>query len=132
MRILLLALLTLCATTVFAQATVTVDAHTAVVLGNQPTISGNLFGITAFEGFPNVIADRDYRARVAALRPGCFRFSAGSSWFAPATDDAAWYDTPEAARQFEQTLLYGNRYAFGRFLPVVRELGAEPMASLGG
>lgn len=132
MRILLLTLLMLCATNVFAQATVTVDAQTALILGDQPEVSGNLFGITAFEGFPNVIADRDYRARVAALRPGCVRFSAGSSWFAPATDDPGWYDTPDAARQFEQTLLYGNRYAFGRFLPVVRELGAEPMASLGG
>lgn len=126
-----LALCLLCAVA-FAQATITVDATTGLVLGKQTEVSANLFGFTAFEGFPSVIADRDYRARVAAIRPGCVRFSSGSSWFVPPTVDFGWFDTPEAARQFEQTLLFGNRYPLGRFLPVMRELGAVPMASLGG
>lgn len=117
---------------VWAQAKVTVDARTGVVLGKQAEVSANLFGITAFEGGPALVSDRDYRARTAAIRPGCVRFSAGSSWFAPEKYDPAWYDTPEAARKFEQTLLFGDRYAFGRIAPVVREMGAEPMASLGG
>lgn len=125
-------LLSLCAGMAFAQATITVDARTGLVLGKQPDVSANLFGITAFEGFPGVVADRDYRARVEALRPGCVRFSAGSSWFAPEKYDPSWYDTPEAARKFEQTLLFGDKYPFGRILPVVREMGMEPMASLGG
>lgn len=125
-------LLILCMGSAYAQATITVDARTGLVLGKQPDVSANLFGVTAFEGGPGLVADRDYRARLAALRPGCVRFSAGSTWFAPDHYDPAWYDTPEAARRFEQTLLFGDRYPFGRILPVVREIGAEPMASLGG
>ncbi len=112
--------------------TVDVNAATAVVLGEQDEITANMFGITAFEGFPAVVADRDYRAKVAALRPGCFRFGGGIAWFAPKEYDPAWYATENAKRDFEQTLLFGARYPFGRFLPVVRELGAEPMLSLGG
>lgn len=112
-------------------ATVTVDANTAVVLGRQAEISSRLFGLTAFEGFPSVVGDPDYRARVQALRPGVFRFGGVVSWFAPEQFDPAWYDTPEAARQFQQTLLLGARYPYGRFLPLVREMGAESMLSLG-
>ena len=115
-----------------ASVTVTVNAHTNLVLGHQRDISANMFGITAFQGFPTVVADRDYRAKVAALRPGCFRFPGNVGWFAPKEDDLAWYGSEQARRDFETTLLYGARYAYGRFLPVVRNLGAEPMVSLGG
>jgi len=119
-------------TTARADVTVTVDAHTNVVLGGQREITSSMFGITAFGGFPSVVADEDYRARVAPLRPGCFRFGGSVAWFAPKEDDLSWYDTPEAKSAFETTLLFGARYPFGRFLPVVRNLGAEPMVSLGG
>ena len=30
--------------------------------------------VTAFEGFPNVVWDADYRGKLAALRPGALRF----------------------------------------------------------
>ena len=110
---------------------VVVDAATRVVLGEQDQISAKLFGITAFEGFPAAVGDPDYRARVAALRPGCFRFGGAISWFCPDHYDPAWYDSADAARQFEETLLYGARYAFGHFAPVVRELGAETIFSFG-
>ncbi len=62
-------------------AEVRVDGTTGVVLGARREVSGSLFGITAFEGFPAVVADRDYRARLAALRAGCFRFGGGVGWF---------------------------------------------------
>ena len=110
---------------------VTVDAGMAVVLGQQPEISSRLFGVTAFQGFPSVLADRDYRARLAALRPGCIRLPGSVAWCAPAQYDPNWYDTAAADREFSQVLLFGSRYPIGRFLPVVRELGAEPMCSLG-
>lgn len=113
------------------RAEVVVDGNLRLVLGEQPAISANLFGITAFEGFPSVVANRDYRERLAAIRPGCVRLSGNLAWFAPKTDDPSWYGTDAAAREFEQTLLYGNRYPIGRFLPVVRQLAAEPMCSLG-
>lgn len=115
-----------------AETQITVDAATALVLGDQAEVSGRLFGLTAFEGFTSVVADADYRARVAALRPGCLRFTAGSHWFVPPAYDPAWYETPEAARQFGQALLFGSHYPLGRFLPLVRQMEAEPMASLGG
>lgn len=111
---------------------VTVDATTRVVLGNQDRLDADLFGVTAFEGFPRVVADYDYRARVAALRPGCFRFGGNVAWFAPKTYDPAWYDSVRARTEFQTALLFGARYPFGRFAPVVRALGAEPMVSLGG
>jgi hypothetical protein len=111
--------------------TITVDAGVGVVLGDQAEVSARLFGLTAFEGFPTVVGNHDYRARVQALRPGVFRFGGVMSWFAPERFDPAWYDTPEAARQFEQSLLLGARYPYGRFLPVVREMGAESMFSFG-
>lgn len=114
-----------------ASAQVQVDAHTNLVLGEETQISSRMFGITAFEGFPSVVADRDYRAAVAALRPGVFRFGGSVSWFCPNEYDPSWYGTDDALRQFGQTLLFGATYPFGRFLPVVRELGAEPMFSLG-
>ncbi|HIE52273.1 MAG TPA: hypothetical protein EYP85_10985 [Armatimonadetes bacterium] len=107
------------------------DAYTALLLGEQPEISAKLFGLTAFEGFPSVIADRDYRARVAALRPGCIRLAGNLAWCAPPEYDPTWYETSQAARVFSQVLLFGARYPTGRFLPVVRQLGAEPMCSLG-
>jgi hypothetical protein len=113
-----------------ASADVTVDAHTRLVLGEQDQVSANLFGMTAFEGFPSVIADRDYRARLAALRPGCIRLAGSLAWCSPNEYDPGWYDTPEAMRVFTQVLLFGDRYPTGRFLPVVRELGAEPMCQL--
>ncbi|MDI9585075.1 MAG: glycosyl hydrolase [Acidobacteriota bacterium] len=115
-----------------AEVQVNVDASRVIVLGDQAKVDANLFGITAFEGFPAVVADRDYRSMVQALRPGCFRFGGGISWFAPPEYDPEWFDTQAAATMFEQTLLFGNKYPFGRFLPVVREMGAEPMLSLGG
>ncbi|MBM3474527.1 MAG: hypothetical protein FJX75_14785 [Armatimonadetes bacterium] len=115
---------------VHASADIAVDAHTRLVLGEQDQVSANLFGMTAFEGFPSVINDRDYRARVAALRPGCIRLAGSLAWCCPKEYDPAWYDTPEAMRVFTQVLLFGDRYPTGRFLPVVRELGAEPMCQL--
>jgi len=111
--------------------TLTVDASTRLQLGEQDRLSANLFGVTAFEGFTSVVADPDYRARVQALRPGCVRLPAPVSWFAPLTYDPGWYGTEEAAAQFEQTLLFGARYPLGRFLPLARQMGIEPMCSLG-
>ena len=131
-RILIVALLQLLPGIVCGDVTVNVDAHTNLVLGRQDSIDGNLLGITAFQGFPSVIADRDLRARVAALRPGCFRFPGSVSWFAPKEDDLAWYNSDRAKREFETTLLFGARYPYGRFVPVVRAMGAECMVSLGG
>lgn len=112
-------------------ASVVVDVATAVSLNGHEEISSNLFGITAFEGFPSVVADRDRRGEVAALRPGCFRFPGSLSWFAPKDYDPGWYGSPDAVRAFEQTLLHGARYPLGRFLPIVRQMDAEPMISLG-
>lgn len=114
-----------------AAADVTVDSSTRVVLGEQDQVSADLFGLTAFEGFPSVIANRDYRARVAALRPGCIRFGGSVGWCAPGEFEPAWYETDAAAREFTRTLLFGAKYPLGRFLPVVRELGAKPMFSFG-
>ena len=116
---------------VCAAPTVVVDANTAVILGDRDQISASMFGLTAFEGFPAVIANRDYRARVAAIRPGCIRVAGNLAWCSPKEYDPAWYATPEAARTFSQVLLFGARYPTGRFLPVMREMGAEPMCSLG-
>ena len=112
-------------------AQVVVDARTALSLGGQEEVSSNLFGLTAFEGFPGLVSNRDRRGEVAAMRPGCFRFPGPVSWFAPKEYDPGWYDSPEAARAFERTLLHGARYPLGRFLPIVRQMGAEPMVSLG-
>ncbi len=117
--------------TVTAAADITVDSNTRVVLDAQDQISADLFGLTAFEGFPQVVSDRDYRARVASLRPGCIRFGGSIGWCAPGEFDPAWYETDAASREFTQPLLFGAKYPFGRFLPIVRELGAEPMFSFG-
>ncbi len=125
----LVALLSLLSVPVLAD--VHVDAFTNLVLGRQAEIGARMFGITAFEGFPAVVADRDYRAAVAALRPGIFRFGGNVAWFAPKEDDPSWYETEEALRQFRETLLFGARYPFGRFPAVYREMGAEAMFSFG-
>ena len=53
---------------------VVVDASCGYVVGEQAAISGRMFGVTAFEGFPNVVWDADYRGKLAALRPGALRF----------------------------------------------------------
>ncbi|NUP99669.1 MAG: hypothetical protein HUU35_07435, partial [Armatimonadetes bacterium] len=118
-------------TTGLAQGAVTVDAGTALVLGEQAQVSSNLFGLTAFVGFTTVVADPDYRARVAAIRPGCIRLAANVRWYLPANDPAG-LESPAARRLFNETLLFGDRYPSGRFLPLIRQLDAEPMASLGG
>jgi hypothetical protein len=115
-----------------AEVAVTVDAGVNVVLGEQASISANLFGLSAFEGFPRVVADQDYRARVLALRPGCIRFGGNLAWCASDDGDPAWYTTPAAWQRFGECLLFGSSYAYGRFAPVARQLGAEPMVSLGG
>ncbi len=128
--LLLVAGVLLPAPAVRAAGGVSVDAYTAVVLGEEKEISARLFGITAFEGFTGVIADADYRARTTALRPGVFRFGGNIAWCAPKEYDPAWYDTPAASREFSQCLLHGSRYPTGRFLPVVRQMGAESMCSL--
>ena len=124
----------LCASCLLAATPVrvNVDATTAIVTGDTARISANLFGITAFEGGPAMVADLDYRARVLALRPGCFRFAGNIQWCSPPGFDPSWYGTPAALKQFGEILLFGSRYPTGRFLPVVRQLGAEPMCSLGG
>ncbi|NOY79828.1 MAG: hypothetical protein GXP31_02365 [Kiritimatiellaeota bacterium] len=111
---------------------VRVDARVSDILHETETVSANLFGITAFEGFPSVVADPDYRARLEVLRPGCIRLAGNVAWCSPKTFDPAWYDTPAALREFTQVLLFGARYPTGRFLPVMRQIGAEPMCSLGG
>ncbi len=129
MRVLFLLCAAWCAAAQAAR--VQVDATTNVVLGDQPRISSRLFGVTAFEGFPRVVADPDYRARLLAIRPGCVRFPGNVGWCAPKTLDLAWYRTPAAWSAFTQTLLFGARYPIGRFLPIARGLGAEPMCSLG-
>ncbi|MBI2297769.1 MAG: hypothetical protein HYU66_02240 [Armatimonadetes bacterium] len=112
-----------------ARAGVTLDASVGIQLGDQTDVSARLFGITAFEGFPNVVADADYRAKVAALRPGMFRFGGNLDWCAPPAYDPAWFDGDEALQRITQTLLFGDKYAFGRFAPVIRQMGAEPVFS---
>ncbi len=115
-----------------ADIVVRVNARTAEVVGRVESISADLFGVTAFEGFPSVVADPDYRARLEVLRPGCIRLAGNVGWCSPKTFDPSWYDTPAALREFTQVLLFGARYPTGRFLPVIRGIGAEPMCSLGG
>ena len=109
-----------------------VDASRRLVLGTQDRVSSNLFGLTAFEGFPRVVADMDYRARLLTLRPGCIRLAGNIAWCSPKTADPKWYETPAALREFTTVLLFGSRYPTGRFLPTIRQLGGEPMCSLGG
>jgi hypothetical protein len=112
---------------------VTVDAATNVVLDDQPRIGASLFGITAFEGGPAMVADRDYWTRVAALRPGCIRYAGNLAWvLGKEPRDPDYFATPAAHNAFNQALLFGSRYPTGRFLPLTRQLGAEPMCSLGG
>jgi hypothetical protein len=112
---------------------VTVDAATNVVLGDQPRIEAALFGITAFEGGTAMVADRDYWARVAAIRPGCIRYAGNVAWvLGKEPRDPDYFATPAARNAFNQTLLLGSQYPTGRFLPLTRQLGAEPMCSLGG
>jgi hypothetical protein len=111
---------------------VIVDATRIVRIGETEEISSNLFGITAFEGFPRVVSDPDFRALIEALRPGCFRFPSPLSWFAPETFDPKWYASPAAARQFQETLLHGARYPVGRFFRVARQMGSESMITLNG
>ena len=43
-----------------------------------------------------MVADFDYRARVMALRPGCFRFAGNVAWCSPKVYAPAWYETPIA------------------------------------
>jgi len=115
-----------------AEAHVRVDARTRLEVNGVSRITGALFGVTAFEGFPRATADADYCARLYVLKPGCVRFPGNVAWNLPeepvSTD---WFDTPHAMRMFTQALLFGARYPIGRFLPVARNLGAEPMCSLG-
>jgi hypothetical protein len=129
-----LALSLFCALTPWLHAQkVTVDAATNVVLGDQPRIEASLFGITAFEGGPAMVADRDYWTRVAALRPGCIRYAGNLAWILgkePCGPD--YFATPAARHAFSQSLLFGSRYPTGRFLPLTRQMGAESMCSLGG
>lgn len=112
-----------------ARAAVNLDASVGIQLGDQTQVDARLFGITAFEGFPNVVADPDYRAAVAVLRPGMFRFGGNLDWCAPPAYDPQWFDGDEALRRITQTLLFGDKYAFGRFAPVIRQMGAEPVFS---
>ena len=110
---------------------VRVDTKTQVFLGDSGNVSGALFGVTAFEGFPSVVADADYRGRLAALRPGVIRLPGSVAWHSPERYDPSWFDSEKASRQFEESLLFGARYPLGRFLPLVRGMGAEAMCSLG-
>jgi hypothetical protein len=128
--VLLLASLTLAP---YAQeASVTVDAGTRVVLGQQDQITSKLFGVTAFEGFSQVVSDADYQARLAALRPGAIRLPGVVSWISPPAFDPGYFESPEAQDLFEHCMLYGDRYPLGRFGPVARHMGADVMVSLGG
>ncbi len=127
------ALLLLSAAALCPAQSVTVDAATNVILGDQPAVSASLFGLTAFEGGPAMVADRDYWTRIAALRPGCIRYAGNLAWVTGDTPrDPDFFATPAAQRAFNQSLLFGSRYPTGRFLPLTRQLGAEPMCSLGG
>lgn len=110
----------------------TIDANTAVLLGEQPAISVDLFGLTAFEGFPGVVRDPDYRAKLAALRPGTIRVSANVKWYFGDDDPVGPPNLDAADGIFSSVLLFGNRYPTGRFLPLMRQMGARPMGSLGG
>jgi len=119
-----------CAATASA-ATVTVDTTRSLDLdGTQ--IKPTLFGITAFEGFPSVLWDVGFRAQIEACRFGAFRFPAALGWCCPDRDDLSWYGTDAAVATFCQRPLLGDRYMYGRFLPVVRALGAEPLPCLSG
>jgi hypothetical protein len=112
---------------------VAVDAGTNVILGDEPRIRATLFGLTAFEGGPAMVADRDYWARIAALRPGCIRYPGKIDWVTGDTHrDPGFFATTAARNAFNKALLFGSRYPIGRFLPATRQLGAEPMCSLGG
>ncbi|MDX9980950.1 MAG: glycosyl hydrolase, partial [Lentisphaeria bacterium] len=127
------ALLFLAFATLCHAQNVTVDASTNLILGEQPSVSASLFGLTAFEGGTAMVADADYRARLAALRPGCIRYAGNLAWVTGDTPCGPdFFATPEARRAFAETLLFGSRYPTGRFLPLTRQLGAEPMCSLGG
>lgn len=81
-------------------AEVVVDATRIVRIGETEGVSSNLFGITAFEGFPRVVSDPGFRASIEVLRPGYFRFPSPLSWFAPETFDPKWYQSSAAARQY--------------------------------
>jgi hypothetical protein len=124
-------LLALCCVEAPKPVTVAVDATTNLVLGDEAAVAGTLFGVTAFEGFTAVIGDADLRAKVAAAEFGAYRFPAPADWFAPQGAKPEWFDTSDAARVLEETLLYGARYPLARFLRMCRGLGAEPMMQLG-
>jgi hypothetical protein len=113
-----------------APVSVTVGANTNLVLGDQAAVSGTLFGVTAFEGFPEVVGNADYRARMVAAGFGAYRFPAPADWYAPEGAKPEWFDTPDAQNILEQTLLDGARYPLARFLRTCRWLGAEPMVQL--
>jgi len=115
-----------------AAPTITIDANTAVYLGDQGNVSADLFGLTAFEGFPGVVRDPDYRAKLAALRPGTIRVSANVKWYFGDENPDGPPNLDAADGIFSSVLLFGNRYPTGRFLPVMRQIGVRPMGSLGG
>ncbi len=110
---------------------VAVDGTTNLVLGDQPAVAGTLFGVTAFEGFSEVIGNADYRARMIAAGFGAYRFPAPADWYAPEGAKPEWFDTPEAQIVLEQTMAFGARYPLTRFLRTSRWLGAEPIVQLG-
>lgn len=115
-------------------ATIYVDGSTSLVIGEQAQITGNLFGFTAFEGFPTAVANRDYLARLVSIAPGCIRFPAPLAWYGPAEEQAAadWFGSQAARQVLEETLLFGARYPLARFLRTCRWLGAQPMLQLAG
>ncbi len=111
-----------------------VDASTQLFLGRSGGIDRRLFGLTAFEGFPRVVADADMLARLVAISPGAVRFPCSLAWYGPpsAAKAAGWSASTEAARVLEQSLLFGSRYPLGRFLRTAEVLSAEPMLQITG
>ncbi|MBI3920117.1 MAG: hypothetical protein HY318_01770 [Armatimonadetes bacterium] len=124
-----LVLLLCAAPSLLKAATVKVDVTCSVDIGGTQ-IKPTLFGITAFEGFPSVVWDADFRAKIEACRFGAVRFPATLSWCSPDKDDLSWYQSEAARATFCSRPLFGDRYMYGRFLPVVRALGAEPIPCL--
>jgi hypothetical protein len=109
---------------------ITVDVTHSLDIGGT-LIKPTLFGITACEAFPRVVWDAAFRGKIMACRFGAILFPAPLAWDAPDHDDLTWYGRKDVIMRFEWRPLFGAQYPFGRFVRIVRALGAEPIPSLG-
>jgi hypothetical protein len=116
-----------------------VDGTVGYDINGQVEISGKFFGVTAFEGFPNVVAYPQYKAMVALPRPGFFRFPGYIEWFTPAdqTQPSSPPPTdlpllPEMVWRFTQGPLNTWYYPYGRMFPAVGEMKADVQILLQG